>query len=89
MLFLSGSVVSIMTSTSGWASRSSTAPVWTRGGKMDGKMVPVTETPPSGAHISIVEKPVFLSVSQVRTKAHSKVSLSLLIILVIGELSKL
>ncbi len=59
ILSLSGSVASIMTSTSGWASLSSTAPVWTRGGETDGKMVPVTElnqnvlwveTPKDGDH---------------------------------------
>lgn len=40
---LSGSVVSIMTSTSGWGSPSSTALAWTRGGGMAGKMAPVTK----------------------------------------------
>lgn len=43
MLCLSGSVVSIMTSTCDWASLSSTVPVSTRGGKMDGRTVPATE----------------------------------------------
>lgn len=55
MLFLNGSVVSIMTSMSGWASLSSTAPVWMRGGKMDGKMAPVTKPVQSGVHISAVQ----------------------------------
>lgn len=56
MLFLNGSVVSIMTSMSGWARLSSTAPVWMRGGRMDGKMAPVTKLVRSGAHSSSVEK---------------------------------
>lgn len=43
MLSLSGSAAFIMTSTSGWGSPSSTALVWTRGGEMAGKMVPVTK----------------------------------------------
>lgn len=49
MLCLSGSVASIMTSTCDWASLSSTVPVWMRGGKMDGRMVPATEAGKSGA----------------------------------------
>lgn len=42
-LFLSGSVVFTTTSTSGWESLSLTAPVWMRGGEMDGMMAPVIE----------------------------------------------
>lgn len=54
MRFLSGSVVSIMTSMSGWESPSSTAPVWMRGGGTDGRMGPVTKLMQTGAHISSV-----------------------------------
>lgn len=54
MRFLSGSVVSIMTSMSGWESPSSTAPVWMRGGGMDGKTGPVTKLMQTGVHISSV-----------------------------------
>lgn len=49
MLCLSGSAVSIMTSMCGWASLSSTVPVWMRGGEMDGRMVPATEAAKSRA----------------------------------------
>lgn len=49
MLCLSGSAVSIMTSTCDLASLSLTVPVWTRGGEMDGRMVPATEVVKSGA----------------------------------------
>lgn len=49
MLCLSGSAVSIMTSTHDLASRNLTVPVWTRGGEMDGRMVPATEAVKSRA----------------------------------------
>lgn len=55
MICLSGSVVSTMASTCDWASLSSTAPEWMRGGKTDGRMVPVTELM-NQEHISIVER---------------------------------
>lgn len=55
MLFLSGSVVSTTTSMSGWASLSSTAPVWMRGGRTDGKTAPVTKLVRREANISIVQ----------------------------------
>lgn len=49
MLCLSGSAVSTMTSTCDLASLSLTVPVWTRGGEMDGRMVPATEAVKSRA----------------------------------------
>lgn len=49
MLCLSGSAVSIMTSMCDWESLSLTVPVWTRGGEMDGRMVPATEAAKSRA----------------------------------------
>lgn len=51
---LSGSAVSIMTSMCDWASLSSTVPVWTRGGEMDGRMVPATEAVKSRARGSLL-----------------------------------